>query len=93
MQVHTCAWVRCASGFESSAPAGEGLGIDPFRPRKSTIKLSNKMFLPEEAVERLKEQVRTQWARCCAALLMCCRFWWVNALCPLCVESMGWLRG
>jgi len=44
-------------GFESSAPNGEGLGIDAFRPQKNSIKLSNKMFLPEEALERLKEQV------------------------------------
>jgi len=44
------------SGFESSAVDGEGLGIDTFRPAKNAIKLSNKMFLPEEALERLKEQ-------------------------------------
>lgn len=55
------ALVRCrraadpafVSGLESSAPDGEGLGIDSFKPQRSSVQLSPGMLLPAEAAERL----------------------------------------
>jgi hypothetical protein len=41
------------SGLESSAPDGEGLGIDSFKPQRSSVQLSPGMLLPAEAAERL----------------------------------------
>lgn len=41
------------SGLEGSAPGGEGLGIDSFRPQRSSVQLSPGMLLPAEAAERL----------------------------------------
>lgn len=55
------ALVRCrraadpafVSGLESSAVDGEGLGIDSFKPQRSSVQLSPGMLLPAEAAERL----------------------------------------
>ena len=44
------------SGLEASAVGGEGYGIEMFRPPKKMMKLSNKMFIPLEALDRLKEE-------------------------------------
>jgi len=41
------------SGLESSAVDGEGLGIDSFKPQRSSVQLSPGMLLPAEAAERL----------------------------------------
>eukprot|EP00775_Hariotina_reticulata_P012413 gene12413-12548_t len=41
------------SGLESSAPGGEGVNIESFRPQRSSIQLSPGMLLPAEAAERL----------------------------------------
>lgn len=41
------------SGLESSAPDGEGVGIDSFKPQRSSVQLSPGMLLPAEAAERL----------------------------------------
>lgn len=41
------------SGLEGSAPGGEGLGIDSFKPQRSSVQLSPGMYLPAEAAERL----------------------------------------
>jgi hypothetical protein len=41
------------SGLESSALDGEGLGIDSFKPQRSSVQLSPGMLLPAEAAERL----------------------------------------
>lgn len=55
------ALVRCrraadpafVSGLEGSAVDGEGLGIDSFKPQRSSVQLSPGMLLPAEAAERL----------------------------------------
>lgn len=60
-----CAYAL-SPGFESSALNGEGLGIDTFQPQKASVQLSNKMFLPEEALERLRAQARLlTYGLCC----------------------------
>lgn len=41
------------SGLEGSAIDGEGLGIDSFKPQRSSVQLSPGMLLPAEAAERL----------------------------------------
>jgi hypothetical protein len=41
------------SGLESSAADGEGVGIDSFKPQRSSVQLSPGMLLPAEAAERL----------------------------------------
>eukprot|EP00967_Tisochrysis_lutea_P131960 scaffold229879_cov17-Tisochrysis_lutea.AAC.1 len=70
MRLHSLLFTCTITGFESSAVDGEGLGIDTFRPAKNAIKLSNKMFLPEEALERLKEQHARMKHGC--ACVVCC---------------------
>eukprot|EP00798_Chlamydomonas_sp_ICE-L_P015964 gene15964-22096_t len=40
------------SGFESSAEAGEGWGIDLFRPQRPMHKVSDKMFLTAELLDK-----------------------------------------
>jgi hypothetical protein len=41
------------SGLEGSAEDGEGLGIDSFKPQRTSVQLSPGMLLPAEAAERL----------------------------------------
>jgi hypothetical protein len=41
------------SGLEGSAEGGEGLGIDSFKPQRTSVQLSPGMLLPAEAAERL----------------------------------------
>ncbi|KAF6254495.1 hypothetical protein COO60DRAFT_1703286 [Scenedesmus sp. NREL 46B-D3] len=41
------------SGLEASAEGGEGLGIDSFKPQRTSVQLSPGMLLPAEAAERL----------------------------------------
>lgn len=41
------------SGLEGSAAGGEGIGIEPFRPQRSSVQLSPGMMLPAEAAQRL----------------------------------------
>lgn len=56
------AWL---SGLEGSAQEGQGSGIETFRPQRNSLKLSAKMFLPAEALERLRaarEEARTEAA-------------------------------
>ncbi|MEW5308708.1 MAG: hypothetical protein WDW38_000646 [Sanguina aurantia] len=42
------------SGLEASAPGSEGVGIDTFRPNRTMFKVSNRLFIPTEAIERMK---------------------------------------
>jgi hypothetical protein len=41
------------SGLEGTAEGGEGLGIDSFKPQRTSVQLSPGMLLPAEAAERL----------------------------------------
>lgn len=44
------------SGLEGTAVNGEGFGIEPFRPPKKVIQLSNKMYVPSEKVDELRAE-------------------------------------
>lgn len=42
------------SGLEGTAEGGVGMNIEPFKPMRQSAKLTNKMFLPAETLQRLR---------------------------------------
>ncbi|GLI59093.1 hypothetical protein VaNZ11_000782 [Volvox africanus] len=44
------------SGLEGTAVNGEGFGIEPFRPQRGLVKVSKKIFIPQETIDAMRAE-------------------------------------